>query len=787
MTPERWEQIKSVVADALERTTQERSAFLAKTCREDTDLRREVESMLAHATDDTRFEDAVADLSQTYVTPDHSRVGQRVGAYRIAREIGRGGMGAVYLGERADAHFQKQVALKILKRGTDTEEVLRRFQTERQILAGLEHPNIAHLVDGGMTEDGLPFFAMQYVQGTPITTYCSAGDLSVSARIELFLKVCGAVQFAHQNLVVHRDLKPANILITAEGEPKLLDFGIAKLIAPEGGALAVTLPEQQRLTPAYASPEQVQGAPITTVSDVYSLGAVLYELLVGFSPHRFGQPFPSATELWRVVGEVEAARPSAAALEKQARRPLRGDLDNILLTALRKEPARRYSGVGAFAEDLRRYLGNRPVRARRATLAYRSAKFVRRNKVTTVAVILATGALLAGTVLALSSARRERAERQRAERHFADVRRLANSFLFEFHDKIAGLPGATEARRLVVSRALEYLDKLNREAQKNPALQMELAEAYLKIGDVQGKPYTANLGESAEAIRSYRRAAEIAASIASDDASRIASDAYANMAAVQVRLGQRKEATANNERALALAESALAREGPHANAFRRVIISAYLGLGDAIQADNHQRRDPLLAQAALAHYRQAQPLAERLLADHPDSVPEMRIAWRTYGRIARMLLGAKGVDGQAEEVLALNQKTLELSARALQLEPQDSTIRRAYSIALVGMAFSRMTLGRDLEAATDDCARALEMQEALRTADPSNLEAQQDLAYTRFIHGRICGLLGNHTQAAEEYHQALKILEPLVATNPGNNETRFDLEEVHRALAAVVN
>ncbi|HEX8280523.1 MAG TPA: serine/threonine-protein kinase, partial [Chthoniobacterales bacterium] len=287
MNPARWQQVKAVLGDALELDeTGQRTAFVASACAEDTALMREVNSLLNSSRSD-RFEACASDMRVGSSEVDETPIGQRLGAYRIVQELGRGGMGAVYLAERADQEFTKQVAIKLLKRGTDTDEVLRRFRSEREILARLEHPNIARLLDAGTTEDGLPYFVMEYVIGARVNDYCFAQNLSVADRLRLFLKICAAVQFAHQNLVIHRDVKPANILITAEGEPKLLDFGIAKLVSLDGGAFQLTVQDQQRLTPAYASPEQVRGDAITTVSDVYSLGALLYELLVGVSPHKF--------------------------------------------------------------------------------------------------------------------------------------------------------------------------------------------------------------------------------------------------------------------------------------------------------------------------------------------------------------------------------------------------------------------------------------------------------------------------------------------------------------------
>jgi len=791
MTPTRWQQVKDVLGDALERAdAAERAAFLANACADDHALLREVESFLAGSLE--KLEVCADEVRLTRAELPDSAVGRRIGAYQIIREIGRGGMGAVYLAARADEEYEKEVAIKLLKRGTDTDEVLRRFRSEREILARLEHPNIARLLDAGTTEDGLPYFVMEYVVGARVTDYCFAQNLSISARIELFLKICKAVQFAHQNLVVHRDLKPANILTTPDGEPKLLDFGIAKLVAPDSGVFQITVQDQQRLTPAYASPEQVRGDVITTVSDVYALGALLYELLVGSVPHKFRAANPSPTELWRVVGEEIPVRPSLAAPAPDLRRRLRGDLDNILLTALRKEPARRYTGVGAFSDDLRRYLDDRPVRARSATFGYRSAKFVSRNRVATIAAALATVALVAGTGLAVWNAQRAKAEARRAERHFQNVRGLANSFLFEFHDAIVTLPGSTAARQLVVSRALEYLDKLSQEAAGQSTLQLELAQAYLKIGDVQGKPYTANLGDSDGAIRSYSKAAAIVGLLAEAeagssrrDARRMLSTAYSNLATVQARQRRLDEAADNNKLALALAEASLVEDPEHADEWRRLIISSHLGLGDAIQAGNHQRRDPELYRVALAHYRRAQPLAEQLLAAHPNSVPELRLVGKTYARMAGMLPGAEEGVRAVEEALALHGKNLELTEAALRLEPTNSQLRRALAVALIAKAYTHARAERELEAGAADCARAVQIQESITAADPNNAEAQQDLSYAHYISGRIQQLGGDRVKAAEHYQKALRILEPLVAANPQNAETKFDLDEVRRGLTEV--
>lgn len=379
-TAQRWQRVKTILADALEHPSPEdRIAYLERSCEGDTTLMREVEELLALSTENL---DELADQTPVAFTrPALAQpIGRRIGAYEIVREIGRGGMGAVYLAKRADGQFEKEVAIKLLKRGTDTDEILRRFHAERRILAQLDHPNIARLLDAGTTDDGLPYFVMEYIDGVPITRYVQEGHLSVAQRLQLFLKVCEAVQFAHQHRVVHRDLKPGNIFVRQDGEPKLLDFGIAKLLVAGDEGIEQTLTAERRFTLVCASPEQARGETVTPTSDVYALGALLYELLTDRPPHRFSTPHPSPAEVAQVIGEQEPTRPSLSIYDNQVRRQLRGDLDRIVLMALRKEPARRYVSVAAFAEDTRRHVEGRPVRARPNTAAYLTTRFIARHK-----------------------------------------------------------------------------------------------------------------------------------------------------------------------------------------------------------------------------------------------------------------------------------------------------------------------------------------------------------------------------------------------------------------------
>lgn len=409
MDSHRWQRLKSILADALEEESPAaRTALVERSCADDTALLREAESLLAqtevllrNAADD--LEECADNAAATISREDVSEIGRRIGAYVIVRQIGQGGMGTVYLAARADGYFQKQVAIKLLKRGTDSEEVLGRFRSEREVLACLDHPNIARLIDAGTTDDGLPYFVMEYIDGIPATRFLDENEAPLVARLNLFLKISGAVEAAHRNSIVHRDLKPSNILVNREGEPKLLDFGIAKLIGNEPNALEQTALGQQRLTPVSASPEQAQGEPVTISSDIYALGVVLYEMLTGARPHRFSTTDPSREELVHVICDQLPTLPSLAVRDRERQRLLRGDLDTILLRALEKEPSRRYSSVAEFAADIRRHLAGEPVHARRDKPTYRIKSFFLQNRSIHFSVAAVGAALLALGAILFSS------------------------------------------------------------------------------------------------------------------------------------------------------------------------------------------------------------------------------------------------------------------------------------------------------------------------------------------------------------------------------------------------
>src|SRR5579862_4522499 len=477
----RWLRIEYLFYAALE-LEEGRTAFLDEACGGDAELRKEVESLL-HSSGQTMgfLRQPVLQAAQQ-ITAEDGLSAKRIGAYQLLRVIGEGGMGKVYLAARADDLYQKEVAIKTVQGGLgQNRAMLLRFRSERQILANLDHPNIARLLDGGITEDGLPYLVMEYVNGVRLDDYCRVNKLATEQRLQLFCTVCAAVDYAHKNLVVHRDIKPANILVTAEGVPKLLDFGIAKLLNPESGDLAKTLTSERMMTPEYASPEQVRGDQVTTSTDVYALGVLLYELLAGRRPFQLATTSPF--EMARIICEQEPELPSVVSTANSelappdASRKLSGDLDNIVLMAMRKEPARRYVSVGQFAEDIEAFLGGYPVRARTDTWGYRSGKFIHRHRAGVIATIVVAVALVGFSIGMGLFARRAQRERMAAEREA----QFLNS-IFE-----STTPAQTRGKQITGRELLDDgAKRIDTEFSGEPQLQATLFDnigrAYLGLG-----------------------------------------------------------------------------------------------------------------------------------------------------------------------------------------------------------------------------------------------------------------------------------------------------------------
>jgi serine/threonine protein kinase len=620
-------QIRQTFEAALERPDRDRAAYLRLACARDDELRREVESLLAsHGESGDFLNNPVASFDSTLFYPEDDTTeyppGYHVGPYQLEKRVGRGGMGSVWMATRFDSDFKMKFAVKLVKRGMDTTEILRRFRLERQVLASLDHPNIARLVDGGSTPDGLPYLVMEYVEGTRIDQYCEARQMSITDRLKLFRSVCSAVQYAHQNLVVHRDIKASNILVTAEGIPKLLDFGIAKLLRTEFSTLgaAETRADLRPMTLDYASPEQVRGEPITTATDVYSLGVLLYKLLTGKFP--YGDTGRSPAALQTAICEREPIKPSAVILtdtkssipaatqkievgeetrdkaRRRLKRKLRGDLDTIILMALRKEPRRRYASAEQFSADVRQYLEGHPVRARSNTFGYRTAKFVRRNALGVAAAVVLGLLLIAGSVISTNTAeeairRRDRAESQLQAARAGDL--VQNRELLDSYLRIAGIEES------VLNDPAGAL-KTYRKA-------LERARAFVR-----------DYPEQADARRGLVRAASKVAEMAPQEAMELHSEALTQLEALsqmpgadgqlhlgivrtgrslglaQLRSGNLLAALASFSRALQIAEGLLEQDpGGH---LRAEVAASNLYVGEVLARNG-------APEAALAKYRKA--------------------------------------------------------------------------------------------------------------------------------------------------------------------------------------
>ena len=733
MTPaaDRWPRVKAITADALERAHAVRGAFVAEACAGDDTLRAEVESLLGAEARAGSFLETpgvaaagAARAVEDALAPDPA--GRPLGPYRIVRELGHGGMGVVYLAERADAAFEKQVAVKVVRGGLAGESA-RRFRDERRILATLDHPNIARLLDGGTTGDGLPYLVMEYVDGMPVDAYCESAALGVAGRVQLFAQVCAAVQYAHQRLVIHRDLKPRNILVTADGTPKLLDFGIAKLVEPGPGD------EQTRtglrvLTLEGASPEQVRGDPLTVTSDVYSLGVLLYRLLTGRSP--YGAERRTDTDLERAICEELPPKPSAVAPEDR-RRPLRGELDWITLQALRKEPERRYSSVEHLADDLRRHLAGQPVAAGPDSWRYRVRKLVARRRGAVAAGTLLALSLSAGVTATLWQARRAEEQRARADRRFADVRRLATSVMGELHDAIKAVPGTTAARALLLKRATEHLDALAVDAPDDPALAEEVATAYHRLGEVLTSGNTAIAGQEGASHQSHRKGLALRKALAA----RFPDDLEVRLRLVQSHVAmayseqEPQAAVANALAAVAGAES-LAAARPGERRFRQWLASAQYALGSQHRAIGDMPR-------ALEAFERASAIYQALYdLDRGDGDLERALA-QCHKRLGAIL-------GERRSPVAIvhMRKAVELDERRVAANPKAPLGRRDLSVSLIQLGWGLQRVG-DRGSALAAYLRAIQIREDLVRDDAANARARDDLAVALWTAGNLKKEMGD--------------------------------------------
>ena len=810
----RYQKIKEIFNQAAEMDLLERQDFVSAACADDSEMRREVEKMLVFADDaDDTLEKNVFEV---FDGGRHAKIPEQIGDYKIAREIGRGGMGAVYEAVRENKNFRQRVALKVIKRGMDTDAVVSRFRHEQKILASLEHPGIARFLDGGMTDEGRPFYAMEFVEGVSIDDYCAAKNLAIDEKLKLFREVCAAVQYAHQNLVIHRDLKPKNILVTEDGTPKLLDFGIGKILTPDAeDEAAGTATQLGMMTPAYASPEQIRGTRIGTPSDIYSLGVVLYELLTGQRPYQLNSK--SQIEIEKAVLEVEPAKPSSVArsvdrlsvvsktaadneqrttneqkinpkFQTQNPKSLKGDLDTIILKALRKEVSERYVSVGQFSEDIRRYLEGVPILARPGTFSYRASKFIKRNRVAVIAAALVFVALCVGITVAVWQARRAEQQRVLAEKRFAEVRQLANNVVFKYHDAIADLQGSTAVREMLVRDALQYLDTLADEAGSDNEFKKELALAYLKMGDVQGKAYAANIGDTEGALSSYRKAGGLFEEVvraAPDDvpAKENLVKVYDNLALLLTRTGGGPEALEILQRALMLNEELLKIE-PENSAIRRQFVELQIRSGDLQAGLENNLREHL----------KALPPAEGLVERDPSNAEKTRTLVRVNQRVGtdyQRLGNEAEKQNQPEKAkefyrqsLAFHRKMYEATQKLYEIEPQNSANYRYLALAAINLGETLSKNGETAEAVRMlERARAI-IEEILRL-DPKNSESKFDLSVAYETFGAIYLNAKEYEKSAEYVWQSINMDEEIYKTDPRKVEALGHIAGNYKTLAEI--
>lgn len=750
MSPERWLQVKAIVNVSLDLEAEQRDAYLQHACQGDSALAHDVTSLLASY-------DGLGDfLATSVLEPDNEELtaGARVGPYEICEPVADGGMGTVYRAVRA-SDFEKQVALKVVKRGMDTNFILRRFRHERQILAHLDHPNIARLLDGGATEDGRPYLVMEYIEGRPITVYAEEHRLSVSERLQLFRSVCSAVEYAHQNLVVHRDLKPANILVTSDRVPKLLDFGIAKLLESNVDRTVASI---RLMTPECASPEQVLGDAITTATDIYSLGVLLYNLLTGVRPYEFKAR--TDEEIRHLVCVTDPKKPSAI-------RPLSEDLDQIVLKAMHKDPARRYLSAAQLSEDLHRFLQGEPVIARADTTWYRAKKFVGRNAKPSAAAAAFALSLIVGMAATSWEAHMVQAERARAERQSNDVRELTNSLLGDVHDAIRALPGSTAARKLLVDRALKYLDGLALEAGTGDSVHRELAVAYARLGEVQGEAGRSNLGDSTGAIRSFRKSVRLFEALhakgrLSVPDQRILAGIYDSLAIVLLDSGDPAAGDDYVRKALALRRG-LARRLPALELARELARSySAMGLRRALAGD---------FAAALQYHQQFLDAEEQIAQVDPNS--NRRSLAQAHKRVGAVLIKL----GRLSDALVHYQTAEAIDQMRVAAAPQSAEARLDLTFASSDIAYILREQG-DWRAALAEYRKVEAIRAGIVRLDPKDQRARSALASTSIFIAHILVHAGNHTQSLPYLRKALALNESLLRDDPANPVRQIGVAEL---------
>ena len=767
MKPADWNRVKDLFDAALQLPPAEQGPFLeAQT--DDAEILAEIRSLLAVYEESPQFlEEAGVETAPGEEARDLA--GRRIGPWRLLREIGRGGMGVVWEAVRDDQEYQQRAAVKLLPAGWLSPSAIARFREERQILAHLNHPGIARLLDGG-TAEGAPYLVMEYIEGERLDLWLEQQSPPLVRRLRLFLSVCAAVEYAHRRLVIHRDLKPANILVTPDGSASLLDFGIAKLLDPQRGGTRGTTRTVKRLTPEYASPEQIRGEAVSTATDVYSLGVVLFRLLTGRGPYRAN---PEDTlEMMQAICEEEPPPPSAVAGAEA--RKIRGALDAIVLQALRKSPESRYPSVRALADDVSAWLEGRPVTAHRPSWWRRWLLGIRRHKTQSIAAGAVAISLLAGSLVSLRYARDAGRERRIAEARFQEGRQLAHSVVFDLYETIGRLPGSTRARHILVDRALRYLRDLEASGPASRDLQVELAGAYARIGDVQGNPSKAHLGDTKGAIESETQARRLALAVlraypGDRDAEAILADADERLSALSDLQGNQEQLTGLWREGLEIRRRQAARQPGN-----RILAAIVRGLeADGFRRERRWLQALAAYDEAAAIYRgrlfqdsQALELGNRLSATYH----QMALCWKQLNRL--------------EDALAAYRAAQRLDESLLARSPADTETQTDLSFDLLESGWVEYRLGRYRQAIAD-YEKALAIQERLSAADPEDMRMRLEAAKLLNTAAPAYEAAGDRPKAIRTLRTAGERLESALASDPENQDTRLHVGWVWCNLGAV--
>ena len=712
----RWHATEAIFHDALLVAEPARTALLTAQCAGDTTLMAELRSLLAacEAEEDHRSRVGMESVSS----------GTWVGPYVIDGLIGRGGMGAVYRAHRADGQFEQQVAIKIIDTPLVSDFFRERFRAERQMLAGLAHPYIARLLDGGVTDGDELYLVMEFIDGDSITHFCTKHNLSLDDRLRLFIKVCGAVQYAHGNLIVHRDLKPENILVVNDSTPRLLDFGTAKIVQPSDTDGNATRSDLRTFTPRYASPEQVFEQPISIASDIYSLGVLLYVLLTGDDPYEL-RNF-STEELVRVICGVQPGRPSAT---KSPFGRIDADLDCIALKALRKDPKDRYSTAESFALDVQAYLEHRPVEARKGNLRYLAGKFAQRNRFALAGASLLLVAVVAGVGGVLWQSHIANEQRRRADARSADLRELSKSLLSELDQALKEIPGSTGAQKMMVTRVLEHLDRMAKDSRGDRQASLDLIEAYTQLGNVQGNIYYQNVGDTKGAVTSFNRAIAIASSLA--------------------------QAHPKDKEAL------------------RAEAAAFEAKGESLSQSGDSQASVTALRTAVRIYDQVVALPEVT----PQLVFEAAVAYETLGNEEGEDNGLADLDA----CMASYRRALEMDDLALRLDPGYMAVRRG--IPVMHMHLGNVVLDTEPDKALAEFRLALQIQEALPEEQRKKFNQVRLHATLLRKTAQAFSETGMYKEAQAAFSQALPVLQGLSDADPKDVTALADVWRIQDAEA----